>query len=95
MLSENMHTRLPVYEGTIDNVVGYVSVKDVLFFAWDQKLFVLRDLLRKPFFVPEVKKAVDLLEEMRSRRLHIDILVEEQGGMAFIVTMEVLVVELV
>ncbi len=95
ILLEHTHTRMPVYEGTIDNVVGYISVKDVLSFAWENKLIVLEDLIRPPYFVPEVKKAVDLLQEMRARRVPFAIIVDEQGGMSGIVAMEDLVEELV
>ncbi len=95
ILLEHAHTRLPVYEGQLDNVVGYLSVKDVLAVAWERPLFVLEDLIRPPFFVPESKKAVDLLKEMRSRRLPFAIVVDEAGGMSGIVTLEDLIEELI
>ncbi len=95
ILLEETHTRLPVYEGRIDNVVGYISVKDVIALAWEHKLIVLEDLLRPAFFVPEVKPAVDLLQEMRKQRHPLAIVVDERGGLAGIVTLEDLVEELV
>jgi len=95
ILLENLHTRLPVYEARIDNVVGYVSVKDLLAFAWEQKLIVLEDVMRPPYFVPETKKAVDLLQEMRKCHTPFAIVVDEQGSVSGIVTMEDLVEELV
>ncbi len=95
VLLEQTHSRLPVYDGVIDNVVGYVAVKDVLALAWDAQLVILRDIIRPPYFVPEPKKAVDLLKEMRSRRLPFAIVVDEHGGMSGIVTMEDLLEELV
>jgi putative hemolysin len=95
ILLEQTHSRLPVYDGQIDNVIGYLSVKDVLTIAWEERLFVLRDAIREPFFVPTSKKAVDLLKEMRSRRQPLAIIVDEHGGMAGIVTMEDLLEELV
>lgn len=94
-LLEQTHTRVPVYEGRIDNVVAYVSVKDMLQLAWDQKLIVLEDILRSPYFVPDTKQAVELLKEMRSRHMPFAIVVDEQGGMAGIVTMEDVLEELV
>jgi putative hemolysin len=95
VLLEQTHSRLPVYEGTIDNVVGYLSVKDVLAVAWEQQLLILRDVIRPAFFVPEMKMAVDLLKELRARRLPFAIVVDEHGGLSGIVTMEDLLEELV
>lgn len=95
ILLENLHTRLPVYEGQIDNVVGYVSVKDLLAVAWEQKLIILEDVMRLPYFVPKSNKAVDLLQAMQKRRMPFVIVVDEQGSMSGIITMEDLVEELV
>ncbi len=95
IMLEQSHSRLPVYDGQLDNVVGYLSVKDVLSIAWEERLFVVRDAIRQPFFVPSSKKAVDLLKEMRKRRQPLAIVVDEHGGMAGIVTMEDLLEELV
>jgi putative hemolysin len=95
ILLEHTHTRLPVYDGNIDNVVGYVSVKDILALAWEEKLFILRDVIRPAFFVPESKKAVELIKEMRGRRIPLAVVVDEHGGMSGIVTMEDLLEELV
>lgn len=95
ILLEHTHSRMPVYEGRIDNVVGYVSVKDLLALAWEQQLIVLDDVMRPPYFVPESQRAVDLLQNMRSRRLPFAIVVDEQGGTSGIVTIEDLLEELV
>jgi len=95
ILLEHTHTRLPVFDGAVDNVVGYVNVKDILAVAWDPRLFILEDLLRPAYFAPESLSALDLLKEMKQRRLPFAIIVDEQGGMAGIATMEDLVEELV
>jgi putative hemolysin len=95
LLLEQTHSRLPVYDGQIDNVIGYISVKDVLALAWEERLFVLRDVIREAFFVPSSKQAVDLLKEMRARHQQLAIVVDEHGGMAGIATMEDLLEELV
>ncbi|MEO8185200.1 MAG: hemolysin family protein [Deltaproteobacteria bacterium] len=92
---EHSHSRMPVYDGHIDNVVGYVSVKDLLTAAVEQRPIVLAAVIRPPYFVPESKQAVELLKEMRQRRMKFAIVVEEQGGIAGIVTLEDLVEELV
>ena len=95
ILLEHTHSRMPVYEDRIDNVVGYVAVKDLLALAWEQKLILLEDVMRPPYFVPESQRAVDLLQNMRSRRIPFAIVVDEQGGMSGIVTIEDLLEELV
>jgi putative hemolysin len=95
ILLENTHSRIPVYEGRVDNIVGYINIKDVLAMAWERNLFVLEDLMRPPVFVPDTKPAIDLLQEMRKRRVLIAMVVDEGGGVEGIVTMEDLVEELV
>lgn len=92
---EHGHTRMPVYEKTIDNVIGYVTVKDVLALAWERKLLVLEDIIRPAYYVVETTRAVDLLAEMKRRRLQIAIVVDDRGAMTGIITMEDLVEELV
>ncbi len=95
ILLERTHTRMPVFEGDIDNIVGYINVKDILAVAWDPNLFILEDLLRPAYFVPESLGALDLLHEMKERRMPFAIVVDEQGTMSGIVTMEDLLEELV
>jgi putative hemolysin len=92
---EEGHTRMPVYEGTIDNVVGYVMVPDMIALVWERQLFVLEDLIRPAFFVTESMRAVDLLHEMRQKRLQLAVVVDERGAMQGIITMEDLLEELV
>ena len=95
VLLEHTHSRMPVYRGTIDEVVGYISVKDLLALAWERRLIVLADVIRPAFFVPRAKKAVELLREMRARHTPFAVVVDEHGGMAGIVTMEDVLEELV
>lgn len=95
VFSEHNHARFPVYEGTIDRVVGYVSTKEALVMGWDETLFVLEDFLRPARFVPETMPAIELLSDMRERRVPFAVIVDEHGGMAGIVTLEDLVEELV
>ncbi len=94
MLEEN-HSRVPVFEGTIDHIVGYVTAKDILAMAMELQLLVLEDLLRPAYFVPETMPAVDLLQSMQKRRTPLAIVVDELGSVTGIVTMEDLVEELV
>ena len=91
------HSRLPVYEATIDNIVGLLYAKDLLAVPHKQDVVLasLRDLLRPAYFVPETKKADDLLAEMQTQRIHMGIVVDEYGGVAGLVTLEDIVEEIV
>lgn len=92
--SESGHSRLPVFEGSIDNVVGIVHAKDLLrVLAGDNKS--LRELMRKPYFVPESKSVLQLLKEFQRDKTQIAIVVDEYGGTAGIVTLEDLIEEIV
>ena len=95
-LLESGYSRVPVYEETIDNVIGLLYAKDLLN-AWRSEAVMdsLRALLRPAYFVPEAKPVDDLLAEMQSRRIHMAIVVDEYGGVAGIVTLEDIVEEIV
>jgi putative hemolysin len=95
LLLEEGHSRMPVYDGTLDNVVGYVIAKDVLALAWERHLIVLADIMRPAYIVPETSRAVDVLHDMQKRRTQMAIVVDEQGSVAGLVTIEDLVEELV
>ena len=83
------HSRIPVYEERPDNIVGILYVKDTLKNLLDGDLSCdVRELLRKPIFVPETIKTAEVLEAMRREHIHIAIIVDEYGGVAGIVTME-------
>ena len=88
------HSRLPVYEDSIDNIIGLLYAKD-LFKARDPYQILDRALLRPAYFVPEAKKADELLAEMQTRRIHLAVVVDEYGGMAGVVTLEDIVEEIV
>lgn len=92
---ESGHSRVPVYEGTVDNTLGMLYVKDLLR-VWreDSQIDSLRPLLRPGYFVPEAKKVGELLKEMRLERVHMAIVVDEYGGVAGLVTMEDIVEEI-
>ena len=95
LLAKKAHNRIPVYEERIDNVVGYLSVKDVLAAAWDPTKTSIADMTRPAYFVPESKQAVELLKEMRTQHQPLAIVVDEQGGTSGIVTLQDLLEELV
>jgi len=95
MILEEGHSRMPVYDGTIDNIVGYVVARDVLALAWEQGLIVLQDILRPAHKVPESTRALDLLREMQRRRTQMAVVVDDNGGLSGLVTTEDLIEELV
>jgi CBS domain containing-hemolysin-like protein len=90
------HSRVPVYEETVDNIVGILYAKDLLR-AWRDsgQAQSLRSLLREAYFVPEAKKVDELLDEMQSRQVHMAMVVDEYGGIAGVVTLEDIVEEIV
>ncbi|NUM49098.1 MAG: HlyC/CorC family transporter, partial [Anaerolineales bacterium] len=89
-------SRVPVYQENIDNVIGILYVKDLLRLSREEKLEgTLHDKLRPAYFVPETKKADELLTEMQNRRIHIALIVDEYGGVAGMVTLEDLMEEIV
>lgn len=90
------HTRVPVYEENIDNIVGLIYAKDLLAeIGKDPADFKLRDKIRKAYFVPETKRLRALLHEFQNQKLHIAVVLDEYGGTAGIVTLEDILEELV
>jgi CBS domain containing-hemolysin-like protein len=89
-------SRIPVYEESIDNIIGVLYTKDMLRQLRDQHdRLPIRDLVRAAYFVPETKKLDDLLREIRQKRVHMVIVVDEYGSVAGLVTIEDLVEEIV
>jgi gliding motility-associated protein GldE len=91
---KNGYSRNPVYNDSIDNIVGILYAKDLLAHL-DKEKFKWQDLLREPFFVPENKKLDDLLGEFRERKNHLAIVVDEYGGTSGLVTLEDVIEEIV
>jgi CBS domain containing-hemolysin-like protein len=93
---EGGHSRVPVYEETVDNVIGLLYAKDLLGLQQDGDLIAdHRELLRLAYFVPESKKVDEVLAEMQSRSMHMAIVVDEYGGVAGVVTLEDIVEEII
>lgn len=91
-------SRLPVYEGDLDHIAGILHVKDVFRIVWSDpaaRSQPCRRFARPAYFVPETKRAGELLEELRARRTKIAIVVDEFGGIAGLVTLEDLIEEVV
>lgn len=90
------YTRLPVYRNTIDDIIGYIHVKDLLVKELKDQKIRLSDLIRPVYFIPESKKIADLLSEMKNKRNpNMAIVLDEFGGTAGLVTMEDIIEELV
>ncbi|MBN2304055.1 MAG: HlyC/CorC family transporter [Anaerolineae bacterium] len=90
------HSRIPVYEESIDHIRGLLYAKDLLVMLRDGSMArPLKEILRPAHFVPESKKAVDLLQDLQQRKIHLVIVVDEYGGTAGLVTIEDLIEEIV
>ena len=90
------HSRIPVFDGTIDNIVGLVYAKDLLkFWGMDESAVVLKNILRPPYFIPESKNLEELLHEFKKKRIHIAIVIDEYGGTSGLVTIEDLLEQIV
>lgn len=90
------HSRFPIYEGTTDRIVGIIYAKDLLRY-WGQEsgAIAIGKVMRPPFFVPETKRIEELLQDFRSRRVHLAIAVDEFGGTSGLITIEDLLEEIV
>jgi magnesium and cobalt transporter len=90
------HSRIPIYQGSADRIIGLVYAKDLLKY-WGRPASELNiaDIMREPFFVPETKKIEELLKEFRSRRIHMAIAIDEYGGTSGLITIEDLIEEIV
>ena len=89
------HSRIPVYERSIDRIIGVLHTQDLLVKALEGEEFSIRTLAREAFFVPESKLITELLSEFKVRRQHLAVVVDEYGGTAGIVTLEDVIEELV
>jgi putative hemolysin len=97
LFKQYRHTRMPVYEKDIDHVIGLIHTKDLLLFYTlsSSEKFDMDKVLRPIEFTPEQKKVDELLNEMRTKRVHMMIVVDEYGGTAGLVTLEDLLEEIV
>jgi CBS domain containing-hemolysin-like protein len=90
------HSRIPVYESTIDNIIGLLYAKDLLKF-WgerDEQIRV-RDIMRQPYFIPETKDLEQLLQEFKLKHVHLAIVIDEYGGTSGLITIEDLLEQIV
>lgn len=94
-LVKSGHSRVPVYEGDVDNIIGLLYAKDLLRARKGSRRSALREMLRPATFVPETKKADELLAEMQAQRIHLAIVVDEYGGVSGLVTLEDIIEEII
>ena len=95
IMAKEGHSRLPVYRETLDDVVGLVHIKDLLAYRQEPEQFVLADVVRPLQVVAPSMRALDLLLEMRLKRAHMVLVVDEYGGIDGLITIEDLVEEIV
>lgn len=96
LIMRHGHTRVPVYSGSVDNIIGILNVKDLLKF-WSRQVSEVDVLsnLRKPYYIPETKNIHFLLHELQQRKYHMAIVIDEYGGTSGLVTLEDLIEEIV
>jgi len=90
------HSRIPVFENTIDNIIGLLYAKDLLKY-WgnrDEQIQV-RDIMRQPYFIPETKNLEQLLQEFKRKHVHLAIVIDEYGGTSGLITIEDLLEQIV
>jgi magnesium and cobalt transporter len=95
LITREGHSRLPVFREALDDAIGMVHIKDVLAWRGKDNLFALREIVRQVLFVPPSMQVLELLLEMRAKRCHMALVVDEYGGIDGLVTIEDLVEEIV
>lgn len=96
MILDSGHSRIPIFDGSIDRIVGVVYAKDLLrYWGAGPDELAPTTVMRAPFFVPETKRIEDLLIDFRTRRVHMAIVVDEYGGTSGLITIEDLLEEIV
>lgn len=95
ILLQDSHTRTLVYSENLDNIIGFVHIKDLFAIIANKKSFNLRNILRQPITCPHSMKLSELLKKMRHSRIHIAVVVDEYGGTDGLLTIENIIEELV
>lgn len=95
IFAEAGHSRIPVYRDTLDEVIGMILIKDVFAVMAEGRELPLAELIRQPLYVPQSMEALALLAEMRAKRTHLAIVIDEYSGTEGLVTFEDLVEEIV
>lgn len=89
------YSRLPVYDENLDNIKGLIHVRDLLNVFQENGLIIVKDIMRRPLFVPDSKKISEVLHDMQRKRTHLAIVLDEFGGTAGLITLEDILEEIV
>lgn len=90
------HSRIPVYENTIDNIIGLLYAKDLLkYWGEEPEKVQVRNIVRPPYFIPETKNLEQLLQEFKHKHVHLAIVIDEYGGTSGLITIEDLLEQIV
>lgn len=94
IIIESGHSRIPIYQDNIDNIVGTLHAKDLLP-SWGTDEITIREIMRPPYFIPETKKISEVLKDLRDNKSHMAIVIDEYGGTAGILTLEDIIEEII
>jgi CBS domain containing-hemolysin-like protein len=94
LIIQSGHSRIPIYQDSIDNIIGTVHAKDLLSHCGMADLDV-RSIVRAPYFIPETKKISEVLKDLRDNKSHLAIVIDEYGGTAGILTLEDIIEEII
>ncbi|MGC9195112.1 MAG: hemolysin family protein [Syntrophobacteraceae bacterium] len=94
IILESGHSRIPIFQDSIDNIIGTLHAKDLLGF-WHADDMAIRDIVRPPYFIPETKKISEVLKDFRDNQSHMAIVIDEYGGTAGILTLEDIIEEII
>lgn len=88
------HSRIPIFQEDVDNIIGTLHAKDLLTY-WGREDIDIREIVRSPYFIPETKKISDLLQDLRDKKSHMAIVIDEYGGTSGILTLEDIIEEII
>lgn len=94
LIIQSGHSRIPIYQDNIDNIVGTLHAKDLLGY-WGRENLEIRSLVRSPYFIPETKKISEVLKDLRHNKSHMAVVIDEYGGTAGILTLEDIIEEII
>jgi CBS domain containing-hemolysin-like protein len=94
LIIESGHSRIPIYQDNIDNIVGTLHAKDLLPF-WGTEDIAISEIMRSPYFIPETKKISEVLKDLRDNKSHMAVVIDEYGGTAGILTLEDIIEEII
>lgn len=94
LIIQSGHSRIPVYQENIDNIIGTLHAKDLLNY-WGRDDLDVSTIVRNPYFIPETKKISEVLKDLRDNKSHMAIVIDEYGGTAGILTLEDIIEEII